>query len=616
MSAGANSARGWLEPLLERYRTAMLGNAGDLNDLANRYETLRLACGVARRFGAPAAKPAGKLAGSPASLPTAQHLVVIGPTQAGKSSLVNHLVDRSVAGVSALAGHTVHAQAFAPEGVLDQHSLDVLVANMAPLIQRERSELARDDLGSWSLQSVTHGSNTLAPQHIVWDTPDFDSIEAGRYREAVLAPAALADTIILVLSKDKYGDMSVWERIDALALLGTPLIVVLNKLDNASQATVAAAFASRWAERTDTPPPDTILIPWAEGQDWDDKTRTQIRDALESASQRATDTKARTVALQRFVDTHQHDWLLPLQVAAQMRERWQEAVHDVLEQANASYVARYLDDTERFDALQRTIAELLTLLELPGIASVLSRTRSVVTWPARTLFGMGRKHLGKDTATEDQELDVLEGIFKDTMLALREFARDAEEAGDPTGRWRSLDRALASEQDVLAGRWREKALALREAYQPRIEASAHELHDRLAEQPALLNTLRATRATTDAAGVALAVKSGGLAPADLILAPAMLSITSLLTESALGRYMDGISTRLKEDLALLVREELITSVLGNRLLQLERDISETGLLGKTLDPGLEQALEAMATASAQSGANQGGPLARAVKADK
>jgi len=64
----------------------------------------------------------------------------------------------------------------------------------------------------------------------------------------------------------------------------------------------------------------------------------------------------------------------------------------------------------------------------------------------------------------------------------------------------------------------------------------------------------------------------------------MLSITSLLTESALGRYMDGISTRLKEDLALLVREELITSVLGNRLLQLERDISETGLLGKTLDP--------------------------------
>ena len=55
--------------------------------------------------------------------------------------------------------------------------------------------------------------------------------------------------------------------------------------------------------------------------------------------------------------------------------------------------------------------------------------------------------------------------------------------------------------------------------------------------------------TTDAAGVALAVKSGGLAPADLVLAPAMLAVTSLLTESALGRYLDGVKRELKQQQA-------------------------------------------------------------------
>ncbi len=600
MRAQLHSSDSWLEPLLERYRTAMQHKGCDLPDLASRYETLRLACGVARRFGSSAGKTGGNAsitgANAKSPLPRAQHLVVIGPTQAGKSSLVNYIVDRPVAGVSALAGHTVHAQAFAPEGVLEQHDLDALSATMSPLVQRERSDLERDELGSWSVQSVVNGHNTLSPRDIVWDTPDFDSIEAGRYREAVLAPAALADVIILVLSKDKYGDMSVWERIDALTLLGTPLIVVLNKLDNASQATVAAAFATRWTEQTATAAPETILIPWTEGQEWQNSIRAQLNDALQSARQRANESQIRAHALQAFIKAHRRDWLMPLQEAARLRERWQEAVSDAKQEARASYVSRYLDDTKRFDALQRTIAELLTLLELPGLATALSKTRNVVTWPARTLLGIGRKHLGNENvAAQDQELDVLDGIYKDAILVLREFLRDAEHQNDPGGRWRALDRALSAEHDALAALWTEEALTLRKAYQPRIEASARELHTRLAEQPALLNTLRATRATTDAAGVALAVKSGGLAPADLILAPAMLSITSLLTESALGRYLDGISNRLKKDLAELVDERLITAVLGDRLLQLERRVSDTGLLGKTIDPTLQKALEELST---------------------
>ena len=39
-------------------------------------------------------------------------LAVIGPTQAGKSSIVNLLLNESLAGVSPLAGYTVHPHGF------------------------------------------------------------------------------------------------------------------------------------------------------------------------------------------------------------------------------------------------------------------------------------------------------------------------------------------------------------------------------------------------------------------------------------------------------------------------------------------------------------------------
>ena len=39
-------------------------------------------------------------------------MTIVGPTQAGKSSLVNVLLNTGVAGVSPLAGYTVHPQGF------------------------------------------------------------------------------------------------------------------------------------------------------------------------------------------------------------------------------------------------------------------------------------------------------------------------------------------------------------------------------------------------------------------------------------------------------------------------------------------------------------------------
>ena len=61
----------------------------------------------------------------------------------------------------------------------------------------------------------------------------------------------------------------------------------------------------------------------------------------------------------------------------------------------------------------------------------------------------------------------------------------------------------------------------------------------------LLNSLRATRVTTDAAVIALALHTGGIGVHDLVIAPSMLTVTSLLAESAIGSYMHNVEADLK-----------------------------------------------------------------------
>jgi hypothetical protein len=45
---------------------------------------------------------------------------------------------------------------------------------------------------------------------ILWDSPDFDSISAGVYQRGLLELLGRADAYVVVLSKEKYADLSVW----------------------------------------------------------------------------------------------------------------------------------------------------------------------------------------------------------------------------------------------------------------------------------------------------------------------------------------------------------------------------------------------------------------------
>ena len=598
----------WLAPLLARYRRVLLASVEGGADgarvaaLAERFNALRVAATAAGRLAALERPDASAV----------DQLVVLGPTQAGKSTLVNALLDARAAGISALAGHTVHAQAFAA-GAVPEAVPAGLEALMAPLERTTLGSLSRERLDAWAWTEIDPGPDAEVPrgEAVVWDTPDFDSISAGGYREAVLAAAGLADRIVLALSKDKYGDRSVWDVLALVRGLGVPILVVINKLDPGDEPVVLGAFGRHHAERFgDAPPPEVLTLPWSEpvrraGAEVTPERMAVTIDADGSPGAsaprvglglpegfRAAPLAERRAALDAFVGAHRDAWLAPLREEAEARARWLDAVAEVEADMVRAYERRWLDD-ERYDTFERALAELLVLLEIPGLARTLGRARQAVTWPARTLFGLGRNALGRPPATAvDREAEVLLGVFDEAVTALRERVLERLDGGADPDWWRGLERELVAGRHALRARWIDETAQVREDFSPRIEAAARELHERLRGQPALLNALRATRATTDAAGVALAFKSGGLAPADLVLAPAMLSLTSLLTESALGRWVDGVRRRLRREQGELVRERLIEGVLGDACRAAADAGGETRLLAGGVEPALRRALEA------------------------
>ena len=76
----------------------------------------------------------------------------------------------------------------------------------------------------------------------------------------------------------------------------------------------------------------------------------------------------------------------------------------------------------------------------------------------------------------------------------------------------------------------------------------------------MLNTLRATRVTADAAVLAITLYTGGIGLQDLIIAPAMLTLTNLLTESAIGSYMEKVESDLKAQQLAAVKEHLFAQL--------------------------------------------------------
>ena len=577
----------WVAPLLARYRAILEHDKDVSTSLTDNFNGLRLADAVMDKLELNQRLPEH----SP-------QVTIIGPTQAGKSTLVNVLLDAELAGISPLAAFTVHAQGFAADAPTTEYAAIETVLN--PLTREPQQSLTSESLNKYSLDAVKTGRKRMIAHGIVWDSPDFDSIDARGYQSAVLATIALSDILVLMLSKDKYGDKSVWNMLELIKDLGRPVIVVINKLDERDKATVINAFSERYEATFNESCPTIVDFPFVDGG-WRALPKANLA-LLNTAIKKATkaiDRDLQISACQAFIDANRTAWLTPLKHELDARQTWLIHIDDALDAAEQTYVTAYLENPDKYETFNRALGELLSLLEIPGIAATLARTRSIVTWPARTLFGFGKTAVtsrldSKGNSGLDQEAEILGVMYKEVVTNLHAYLLEQQqEPGAQQHWWLKLSKRFSSDSKQLNQNYQQTAALAREEFEPRIEETAQRLYEQLQDQPRLLNALRAARVSADAAGVALAVKSGGLAPSDLILAPAMLSVTSLLTESALGRYLEMSKKALKQEQQQHIRKRVLDGVLKTELQAMTEFRDNSTLLVSDLPDAILQALESM-----------------------
>jgi GTPase Era involved in 16S rRNA processing len=483
------------------------------------------------------------------------HVAVIGPTQSGKSTITNLLLNQEAAGVSPLAGFTVHPQGFAVNLAVD--ALTGISEHFAGLQEVPQFALDHEEYDCYSVSSI---SNDSLPACMVWDTPDFDSIDAHSYKVGVLKTLALADVLLLVVSKEKYADQSVWDMMALLEPFQQPVLVVINKLVPDSERLITESFKERWQQvRTDTTP--TILpILYSKIGDLADP-QAELHELILASFKAVKRKKHQEVAYQ-YIKHYWKAWLLPATLEQEAYKQWQQMIDDAIADASKAYQRDYLDHPNHYDTFQNALAKLLTLLEIPGLAAVMAQSRKVLSWPLRKVFSLGRSAVKKQNPVS-QETVVLQQISEHVLLQLGDKILDQLELSQENHKWwKAINSQLRQDKTTILQGFSQSTLAYHEDFQYEVDKTAQSLYIKLEEHPTILNGLRLTRVSADAAVLALAVQAGGIGLHDLILAPAMLSVTSYLAESAVGGYFTRAEQELKQQ-----QLQVVTHLLFNQSLQ-------------------------------------------------
>ena len=489
-------------------------------------------------------------------------IVVIGPTQVGKSSVANMLIGQNLADASPIAGHTIHCQGFyltdKDESTVDTGWLRGFFDGRSPSAQQA---LDRDLLSEYSLTFVP-ASGQLKDM-VVWDTPDFDSVDSLSYSVPVLRAIALADLVVLVVSKEKYADKSVWNLLRLLHDLNASVLPVMNKTPPPIRTELAESFRSKYARIADNDDAELRFIDdygdcVNEAFTNDEISQLQLEIAHLADRRQAAELSD---SAHDFIKLHWHDWTASVTAEHQLRAVWRADVDEACDEVIGLYQSEYLQHDRYKETFQLALAELLTLLEVPGIAEPITKIRSIVTWPVRRLkeAAESRQSAGDTRDDRSEERRLLEELGEH---ALTRLISQCTQRGSEDPYWQLLADNLSTQRSDLIGGYHRGLDSYQIMLQGEVERAARSLYKKLQEQPATLNRLRAARVTADAAAIVLAVKSGGLGAVDLVLAPAMLSLTTMLTEGALGKYMESVQNDLRN-----YQQREMTALINKKLRQ-------------------------------------------------
>jgi hypothetical protein len=474
------------------------------------------------------------------------------------------LLNNELAGVSPLAGYTVHAQGFC-QGV-SLADCQPLQRYFGRFQQVSVQQLKRERLDCYAL-SENPANTPYFSQAVLWDTPDFDSIDSSVYREGVLRTIALADIIILVVSKEKYADASVWEMMRLIENLHQPTIICLNKINEHAEPLLLSSLKEKWQQaRSDSFPP-VVPLYYQKANSlpvW----QSQYQTVLYTAQQQINHLQQSQFE-QAFMQKYWQQWLQPIYAEHHALQQWQQLIDEAIAQALLDYQRDYLNHPSHYETFQRALAELLLLLEVPHLAGLLTGTRQVLTWPIRQLMKLGKKRI----PDKSQELIILNQLAEHCLIQLANNLLAKTESGALNHWWKELSSLLRQKRPPLLQAFNHQASHYHHSFQPEVEKTAQQLYYQLQQQPLILNSLRATRVSTDAAVIAMTLYTGGIGLHDLVIAPAMLTLTSLLAESAVGGYMHKLELDLKQRQLNTIKQQLFIAVLAQQLLLLPEQLN-------------------------------------------
>jgi hypothetical protein len=356
------------------------------------------------------------------------------------------------------------------------------------------------------------------------------------YLLRLLETASLADVLVYVASDERYNDEVPTEFLRLLLQTGKPVVVCLMKMREADAPALVDHFQKEVVRKLPHGVVGCIAIPYMTPAQLTDPAHLAVKYRIPLLNQVAVLGSPPLTARRRSVQGamnylyHGQEHLLSVareDVAA--LQTWQTLVHSGQAEFTNRYYREYLT-SEKFRGFDEALARLLELLELPGLGKVLSGALYVVRTPYRLLKGLLGKAMSRPEAGVRPEAPVLEDALTGWLDLLRKEA--ARQAGaHPL--WSHIAEGFQTGglADLARERFQQGFRGFQMGLADEVDRTARMIYEQLEKRPGVLNTLRGTKFTLDAAAVAGAVATAGHNWAlDFVLVPVYASVTHQLVE--------------------------------------------------------------------------------------